>query len=160
MTRHWTPPDDPDDPFAPYLVIGPRQRATIEADAKRRAEAQLSPPLVVDEQLDRMVSETEVAEIAIATGSWAASHLIQSEDGRRYSNEQLDKAIRRRIVAHPGGPNFADCPNCGGSTSTSRVEEPALLRHGGYGATRQSVLSQCDDDCGWQMTTQVNEVRP
>jgi len=53
------------------------------------------------------------------------------------------------------------CPRCGHFTREVIVEEPALLRHGGYGATRQTVTVVCDTDgCGWTHTPRSGEIAP
>lgn len=50
------------------------------------------------------------------------------------------------------------CPACGAGTHDTPVEQPALLRHGGYGATRRTVLRSCR--CGWMLLAEVSEVWP
>lgn len=50
------------------------------------------------------------------------------------------------------------CPACGGELDSEQVDEDALLRHGGYGATRTSVRFHCA--CGWTLLRQVSETRP
>jgi hypothetical protein len=51
------------------------------------------------------------------------------------------------------------CPSCGG-TDLHRFEqiEPALLRHGGYGAAKRTVTSSCP--CGWLLEVERSEVHP
>lgn len=52
------------------------------------------------------------------------------------------------------------CPACGAPTRSLGVEEPALVRGGGYGATRRTVTVFCADGCGWLIVTAVSETRP
>ncbi len=53
------------------------------------------------------------------------------------------------------------CPNCGAPVVESSVIEDALLRHGGYGASRQTRRLECSQRrCLWGMTLSVSEVRP
>jgi predicted RNA-binding Zn-ribbon protein involved in translation (DUF1610 family) len=51
------------------------------------------------------------------------------------------------------------CPTCGTALGDQTVTEPALLRHGGYGASRETTVTACPG-CGWHITRQINEVRP
>lgn len=51
------------------------------------------------------------------------------------------------------------CPDCGGELSTITVEQPAIVRHGGYGATRVHSIRKCVD-CGWSLHEETSEVRP
>lgn len=50
------------------------------------------------------------------------------------------------------------CPECDGELDTVTTEEPALLRHGGYGAMRTTVSVHCR--CGYYRTNAVSELRP
>jgi hypothetical protein len=52
------------------------------------------------------------------------------------------------------------CPTCGSSTRLRVVEEPALVRVGGYGATRRTVTAFCADECGWLVVNAVSETSP
>ncbi len=53
------------------------------------------------------------------------------------------------------------CPNCAAPVSLLTVLEPALLRGGGYGATRKRVLARCSElRCGYPHEREVSEVRP
>lgn len=60
-------------------------------------------PLVVDDQLrprPTVVGEipaTQVSELHAATGSWAWSHLMQSEDGRAYQVTSMIEDMREAI---------------------------------------------------------------
>lgn len=40
------------------------------------------------------------------------------------------------------------CPECSGPLAQHTVAEPALLRHGGYGATRTTESLSCLEGCG------------
>jgi hypothetical protein len=51
------------------------------------------------------------------------------------------------------------CPECEGGLEATIVMEPALVRIGGYGATRKTTLQGCRA-CGWTRTIEVTEVRP
>jgi len=50
------------------------------------------------------------------------------------------------------------CPDCGGDTRTQTREQPALVRHGGHGATERTVVRSCP--CGWHQVAERSEVRP
>lgn len=50
------------------------------------------------------------------------------------------------------------CPACGGVTRYETVEQPALLRHGGHGATERTVVASCS--CGWRCQVERSEVLP
>lgn len=52
----------------------------------------------------------------------------------------------------------ARCPECRAATHTQTVHQPALFHHGGYGATRRTVVVSCA--CGWEITVDVSETRP
>ena len=55
------------------------------------------------------------------------------------------------------------CPECdnidGHGLVTQVIREPALFRHGGYGATRQTTVYVCFD-CRWSRVAEIQEVRP
>lgn len=51
------------------------------------------------------------------------------------------------------------CPICTRPLDHTRVEQPALLRHGGHGATRIEVHAHCPS-CGWWLTREQSETRP
>lgn len=55
--------------------------------------------------------------------------------------------------------NLTNCPDCGTPLAPIRVEQPALFRHGGYGATSASERTRCPA-CGWAITLTVTETRP
>ncbi len=50
------------------------------------------------------------------------------------------------------------CPNCGDDLHHLGWEQPALLRHAGYGATERTRIRVCR--CGWWLTVERGEVRP
>lgn len=50
------------------------------------------------------------------------------------------------------------CPRCGDAVQREVLEEPALVRHGGYGATRRSVREHCP--CGFSLLVEESEVKP
>ena len=53
------------------------------------------------------------------------------------------------------------CPDCGDDVVDWRVEQPALLRHGGYGATWQTVIRSCRNGrCSWSLIVAEGEVWP
>jgi hypothetical protein len=52
-----------------------------------------------------------------------------------------------------------DCPPCGAPLATRRIDEPALIRHGGYGETRTTTTVWCDA-CGWSLITAVDSNNP
>ena len=51
------------------------------------------------------------------------------------------------------------CPSCGAPTASAVIHEPALLRAGGYGATRRTTQILCPD-CPWHLESEVTEVTP
>lgn len=51
------------------------------------------------------------------------------------------------------------CPACRRPTEDETVDAPALIRHGGYGATRRTVARHCKH-CGWACLVEVSEVNP
>lgn len=67
-----------------------------------------------------------------------------------------------RIVLDLGGSNdlsIADCPACTHPVRDVTWDQPALLRFGGYGATRRIVQRTCDR-CGWTLRIRIDETRP
>lgn len=53
------------------------------------------------------------------------------------------------------------CPACGAGVVHETSHQPALLRHGGYGATTAHTLRVCtNDECRWTCAVQSQEVRP
>jgi hypothetical protein len=50
------------------------------------------------------------------------------------------------------------CPDCGGGVETETTEQAAILRHGGYGETRTTVVRWCR--CGYALVTAVLSERP
>ncbi len=55
-------------------------------------------------------------------------------------------------------PTVDRCPRCGSTINERTVEQPALCRHGGHGATERTVTRSCP--CGWWMTSEISEARP
>ncbi len=53
----------------------------------------------------------------------------------------------------------AVCPACTSPTATVTIDEPAIVRHGGYGATRTTTVAFCSD-CGWSLVRNVTETNP
>jgi len=51
------------------------------------------------------------------------------------------------------------CPMCGGALHEVTMDQPALFRHGGYGATTETHSVFCLP-CGWGLTVSTTEVRP
>lgn len=51
------------------------------------------------------------------------------------------------------------CPDCGGALTPIITEQPAIVRHGGYGATRRDTVKRCGA-CGWALHSDTTEVRP
>jgi len=52
-----------------------------------------------------------------------------------------------------------NCPTCKASIEIETIAQPALLRHGGHGATLRTSTAHCHD-CGWALTLAVDEVNP
>lgn len=51
------------------------------------------------------------------------------------------------------------CPACGSELHEERVAQPALIRHGGFGATSETTRVSCSS-CGWHLTTAVDDLNP
>jgi hypothetical protein len=51
------------------------------------------------------------------------------------------------------------CPTCGAVLSTGSWDEPALLRHGGYGASRRTTARYCGN-CSFVLIAEQCEARP
>lgn len=74
---------------------------------------------------------------------------------------QIDGERARRRSARGGALAVIPsdrCPACGRVTEADVVEQPALLRHGGHGATRRTRIRRCE--CGWRLVAEITEVRP
>lgn len=52
------------------------------------------------------------------------------------------------------------CPDCAAATVELAFSEPALFRHGGYGAERHTMIRHCASFCGWWIRRHVTERRP
>jgi hypothetical protein len=53
------------------------------------------------------------------------------------------------------------CPDCGSDLGVITLDEPALVRHGGYGATRQTITVHClNEECRWFLRRSVTETNP
>lgn len=50
------------------------------------------------------------------------------------------------------------CPDCDSHLRTGVWEQPAVIRHAGYGATRRTVFRWCPR-CTWSLLTEIREVR-
>lgn len=50
------------------------------------------------------------------------------------------------------------CPTCGGPLEEETIGQPALIRHGGHGATLTSIRIHCR--CGWTLLREQTERRP
>jgi len=51
------------------------------------------------------------------------------------------------------------CPDCDTVLDLVHFDQPAVVRHGGYGATVRTVLRSCPK-CGWKLVAERGEVRP
>lgn len=51
------------------------------------------------------------------------------------------------------------CAACGAEAIEWVTHEPALFLHGGYGATRRTIVAACGE-CGWSLIREVGEVAP
>lgn len=52
------------------------------------------------------------------------------------------------------------CPDCAAPVADIRFEQPALFRHGGYGADRHVTIRHCARFCGWHILAHVGEAPP
>lgn len=53
------------------------------------------------------------------------------------------------------------CPACNGRVAHEATHQPALLRHGGYGATERRTLRVCiNEACRWTCEIEVQELKP
>lgn len=85
----------------------------------------------------------------------------------RLDGESADVPCRRiewrYLDAEPGAalvPLDPDvCPNDGTTLVPDGMDEPALFLHGGYGATRRTVVLTCPT-CSWGITREVSEISP
>lgn len=53
----------------------------------------------------------------------------------------------------------AVCPDCGAPTEPQTVNQPALLRHAGYGADRTTIVHRCTR-CDWSLLAATTETKP
>lgn len=51
------------------------------------------------------------------------------------------------------------CPTCLTPLDQFTADQPALFVHGGHGATERTRVQYCSA-CGWQVRSEVSEVRP
>ena len=51
------------------------------------------------------------------------------------------------------------CPGCGADLDHEQVDQPALVRHAGYGATRRTITRHCPN-CGYSLNHTTAETRP
>ena len=58
------------------------------------------------------------------------------------------------VAVRPDG-----CHQCGGPLTTQAAGQPALFRHGGYGATVTTMRRWCPT-CGWDAGDHRTETRP
>lgn len=66
------------------------------------------------------------------------------------------RQVRTIVVVDPGR-----CADCGATLELVVVDQPALLRHGGYGATVRTSTRRCSDpECDWQLEFERIEIRP
>ena len=81
-----------------------------------------------------------------------------TDDGRRARIEAQRRAMgwggSYAIAVRPDG-----CHQCGGPLTTQAAGQPALFRHGGYGATVTTMRRWCPT-CGWDAGDHRTETRP
>jgi hypothetical protein len=53
----------------------------------------------------------------------------------------------------------ATCPTCQAALRHGHWEQPALLRHGGHGATQRTTVRWCAN-CTWVLISEIREARP
>ena len=71
------------------------------------------------------------------------------------------KERRLRTCTDLVAVDLANCPECGAGTVPMVAHQPALFRHGGYGATAYTVTLHClGVRCSWAMETERTEVSP
>lgn len=63
------------------------------------------------------------------------------------------------MAHHPVPLDQTVCPNDGTTLTPDGMDEPALFKHGGYGATRRTVILTCRQ-CGWGITREISEISP
>lgn len=73
---------------------------------------------------------------------------------RLFEVESTRRRVGRALVALPRDR----CPVDQLPLVTTSVEQGALFRHGGYGATWRTTFRSCR--CGWRLVAQGQEVRP
>ena len=75
---------------------------------------------------------------------------------------EVDSGTRRTGFSKELVPVATEsCPDCDSPMESTTIHEPALLRHGGYGATARTTVVRCSNrGCRWWMETERTEVRP
>jgi hypothetical protein len=53
----------------------------------------------------------------------------------------------------------SQCPECGADLGHEQVDQPALIRHAGYGATRRTITRHCTE-CSYSLKHVITETRP
>lgn len=72
----------------------------------------------------------------------------------------VDKKVRERTTKALVPVSLNACPSCGcPDLDRTQVGEMALLRHGGYGATRSTTTLSCPR-CTWSLVVDVTETDP
>lgn len=51
------------------------------------------------------------------------------------------------------------CPTCNRELDLEVVDQPAIVRHAGYGATQRTITRHCPG-CGWSLYHTTTETRP
>lgn len=51
------------------------------------------------------------------------------------------------------------CPDCDTELTLQIVDQPAIVRHGGYGATRRTITRHCTT-CGYTLNHIITETTP
>lgn len=69
------------------------------------------------------------------------------------------EGTREHATAIEHVPTFGSCPSCGASIHARTVDQEALVRHAGYGATQRTVTRHCPA-CPWSTTVEVSDTRP
>ena len=72
-----------------------------------------------------------------------------------------ERKTRRKTTKALVPVDSTSCPRCRSTLRRVVMDEPALFRHGGHGATLRTVTDHCSaGQCHWSMVRSVTESNP
>lgn len=78
---------------------------------------------------------------------------------RLFDVDDVERRVGTTKALEAIDPNA--CPACGWPLKSVESRQPALLRHGGYGATMRVTTLHCSsDECHWHRQSEQTEVNP